>query len=48
MLEMCDGWVVDGRGMDPKVLVIAWDCHRGRAVVVEIGECQESSHTTVM
>lgn len=34
VLEACEGWVGDGRSMDPKVIVIAWKCCRGRAVVV--------------
>lgn len=48
VLEACQGWVGDGRSMDPKVIVIAWKCCRGRAVVVEVDESLKSSHTTVM
>lgn len=43
---MCEAWLRDGRGMEPKVIVRAWKCHRGRAVVVEVDESLESSHTT--
>lgn len=48
VLEVCGGWVGDGGGKDPKVIVTAWKCHRGRAVRVEVDESLESSHTTVM